>query len=157
MGVSFAPRQGAFVAFDASASSFTTTVRCSAPTRTNHGAPTMTMTLSRVAAGAVAVGVVLWLWHEQRQRSAALLATVELKVRQRAAMESAEAQVLRTALCAFYTTHAPENLANVEDLVARVVGGPPTSVSGVSVGGSLWTADELCAKVEAKYGAKLVL
>ena len=116
-----------------------------------------TMNLSLLAGGAVAVGVVLWLWHEQRQRSAALLAAVELKVRQRAAMESAEAQVLRTALCAFYTTHAPENLANVDDLVARVVGGPPTSVSGVSVGGSLWTMEELCAKVEAKYGAKLVL
>ena len=116
-----------------------------------------TMNLSLLAAGAVGVGVVFWLWHEQRQRSAALLAAVELKVRQQAAMESAEAQVLRTALCAFYATHAPENLANVDDLVARVVGGPPTSVSGVSVGGSLWTVDELCAKVEAKYGAKLVL
>ena len=45
----------------------------------------------------------------------------------------------------------------MDDLVARVVGGPPTSVSGVSVGGSLWTMEELCAKVEAKYGAKLVL
>ena len=107
--------------------------------------------------GAVAVGIVLWLWHEQRQRSAALLATAELKARQRAAMESAEAQWLRTALCAFYTTHAPNNIANVEELVARVVGGPPTSVSGVSVGGSLWTVEELCAKLEAKYGAKLVL
>ena len=115
------------------------------------------MNLPLAGAGVVAVGVVLWLWHEQCQRSAALLATIELKVRQRAAMESAEAQVLRTALCAFYTTHAPENLANVDDLVARVVGGPPTSVSGVSVGGSLWTMEELCAKVEAKYGAKLVL
>ena len=115
------------------------------------------MNLPLAGAGVVAVGVVLWLWHEQCQRSAALLATIELKVRQRAAMESAEAQVLRTALCAFYATHAPENLANVDDLVARVVGGPPTSVSGVSVGGSLWTVDELCAKVEAKYGAKLVL
>ena len=115
------------------------------------------MNLSGLATGAVAVGIVLWLWHEQRQRSAALLATAELKARQRAAMESAEAQRLRTALCAFYTTHAPDNIANVEEVVARVVGGPPTSVSGVSVGGSLWTVEELCAKLEAKYGAKLVL
>ena len=66
-------------------------------------------------------------------------------------------QLLNAAFCAFYTTHAPDNIANVEELVARVVGGPPTSVSGVSVGGSLWTEEELCAKLEAKYGAKLVL
>ena len=128
-----------------------------APGRERARGSCRSMNLSGLATGAVAVGIVLWLWHEQRQRSAALLATAELKARQRAAMESAEAQRLRTALCAFYTTHAPDNIANVEEVVARVVGGPPTSVSGVSVGGSLWTVEELCAKLEAKYGAKLVL
>lgn len=103
--------------------------------------------LPLLAASAVGVGVVLWLWHEQRQRSAALLAAAALQMRQRVAMESAEAQVLRTALCAFYAAHAPDGIANVEDLVARVVGGPPTSVGGVSVGGVLWSVEELGEKL----------
>lgn len=40
----------------------------------------------------------------------------------------------------------------METLVARVVGGPPSSVGGMVLGGVLWSEEELYAKVAAKYG-----
>mmetsp|Transcript_19823 Transcript_19823/g.29134 ORF Transcript_19823/g.29134 Transcript_19823/m.29134 type:complete len:80 (+) Transcript_19823:2-241(+) len=67
---------------------------------------------------------------------------------------SERAQLLRSALTAYYTAHAPDNLDNVEALVSRVVGGPPSLVGGMILGGILWTEAELFAKIEAKYGAK---
>ena len=45
----------------------------------------------------------------------------------------------------------------MDDLVARVVGGPPSNVGGVVVGGVLWTETELFAKLEAKYQAPVDL
>ena len=51
---------------------------------------------------------------------------------QAAAMQSDEAKALRCTLTSYYARHAPDNLANVEGLVARVVGGPPSEV------GVLW-------------------
>lgn len=44
---------------------------------------------------------------------------------QHAAMGSARAEVLRQTLTAYYTQHAPADVAKVEALVARVVGGLP--------------------------------
>ena len=50
------------------------------------------------------------------------------------------------------------SLVQVEDLVARVVGGAPTvTEGGVTVGGVLWTEMELFGKLEAKYGARVDL
>jgi len=74
-----------------------------------------------------------------------------------AQMETSRAQRLHQTLTAYYTLHCPENLSNVEALVARVVGGPASSVGGVVVGGVLWTEAELYEKVEAKYGVPVTV
>lgn len=70
-------------------------------------------------------------------------------------MQSGRAQLLRHILSDFYRKHAPADEAKVDDLVARVVGGPPTNVGGAIVGGVLWSEAELFEKLEAKYGAKV--
>jgi hypothetical protein len=73
-----------------------------------------------------------------------------------AAMRSGRAQLLRHILHGYYSEHAPDGLHKVEDLVARVVGGPPTVAGdGSVVGGCLWTEHELFARLEEKYGAKV--
>jgi hypothetical protein len=72
-------------------------------------------------------------------------------------MHSGRARLLRSILLNFFQKHAPEGLHKVEDLVARVVGGAPTHAGGVVVGGVLWSEQELFAKLEAKYGAKVDL
>jgi hypothetical protein len=74
-----------------------------------------------------------------------------------AAISSERAQRLTHTLTAYYTAHGPENLGNIPALVARVVGGPPSVVGGIVVGGMLWTEEDLFAKMEAKYGAKVEL
>uniref|UniRef100_A0A7S3EVY2 Uncharacterized protein n=1 Tax=Haptolina ericina TaxID=156174 RepID=A0A7S3EVY2_9EUKA len=73
------------------------------------------------------------------------------------AIHSGRATLLRQILLAYFRRHFTAGLPKVEDLVARVVGGPPTFVEGVVVGGVLWTEQELFAKLEAKYGAKVDL
>lgn len=72
-------------------------------------------------------------------------------------MHSQRAEELRATLTAYYTTHAPEEVDKVENLVARVVGGPPSEVGGMVLGGVLWTEEELYAKVEAKYGVAVTV
>ena len=72
-------------------------------------------------------------------------------------MRTERAQQLRQVLRDYYTKHAPDNVDKADELVARVVGGPPTSVGGTVVGGILWTEEELFEKLEAKYGAKVDL
>ena len=72
-------------------------------------------------------------------------------------MQSVRADLLRKALLAFYTKQAPAEVEKVENIVARVVGGPPSSIGGMVVGGVLWDEEELFAKLEAKYGGKVVL
>ena len=72
-------------------------------------------------------------------------------------MQSGRASLLRQILLNYFRQHAPEGLGKVEDLVARVVGGPPSSVGGVMVGGVLWSEQELFGKLEAKYKAKVDL
>ena len=71
------------------------------------------------------------------------------------AMESPNAVQIRAKLLAFYQEHAPEELAQdlhkVDNLLARVVGGPPTNVGGMMVGGVLWTEAELFEKLVSKY------
>jgi hypothetical protein len=71
------------------------------------------------------------------------------------AMESPNAVQIRAKLLAFYQEHAPEELAQdlhkVDNLLARVVGGPPTNVGGMMVGGVLWTEAELFEKLVTKY------
>ena len=62
---------------------------------------------------------------------------------------------LRFALAAFYGKYAPDESLKVENLVARVVGGPPSEVGGMMVGGVLWSEEELFGKLEAKYGGKV--
>ena len=111
--------------------------------------------VSLLVAGAVGVGVLFWLYRAEQHRMATVQAAAELQKRQQAAVESKEACALRAALEGFYAKHAPEKVATVEDLLARVYGGKPTSINGVRVGGVLWTAKELCEKVEAKYGDKV--
>ena len=71
-------------------------------------------------------------------------------------MQSGRAQLLRHVLRDYYRKVAPVAAEErVEDLVARVVGGPPSEVGGALVGGVLWSEAELFAKLEAKYGAKV--
>ena len=76
---------------------------------------------------------------------------------QAAAMRSGRAMLLRHLLQCYFRANAPEALPKVENLVARVVGGAPSVVEGVGVGGVLWTEAELFRKLEAKYGAKVEL
>ncbi len=76
---------------------------------------------------------------------------------QLAALSSERAQRLTHTLTAYYTAHGPENLGNIPALVARVVGGPHSTVGGMVVGGKWWSEEELFAKMEAKYGAKVEL
>jgi hypothetical protein len=72
--------------------------------------------------------------------------------RQEDKMASPSAEALRRKLQTFYAKYAPDEAAKVENLVARVVGGPPSEVGGMLVGGVLWSEDELFEKLEAKYG-----
>jgi hypothetical protein len=87
----------------------------------------------------------------------------ELHVKLAKEMQSERAYHLRATLTSYYATHAPAELderhaddrtriVKVENLVARVVGGPPSNVGGLVLGGVLWTEAELYAKVAAKYG-----
>jgi len=64
--------------------------------------------------------------------------------------------LLRAALIEFYITYAPDEVGKVGNLVQRVIGGPPTEVGGITVGGILWTEEELFGKLEDKYGGKVV-
>ena len=74
------------------------------------------------------------------------------------AMRTGRANLLRRILTNYFSEHVPNGVHRVEDLVARVVGGPPTSVGGgPMVGGTLWTEQELFQKLEAKYGVKVEL
>lgn len=68
-------------------------------------------------------------------------------------LQSGRAHLLRSVLTQYYKKHAPEALEKIEGVIARVVGGPPSSVGGVFVGGVLWTEKALFEKLEAKYGA----
>ena len=70
----------------------------------------------------------------------------------RAKRESGRAKLLRSILTAYFTKHAPEGLARVEDLVARVVRGALLTEDGRVAGEA-----ELFEKLEAKYGAKVDL
>jgi len=74
---------------------------------------------------------------------------------QRAAMASTRAETLRRALATFFAKVAltpQERSEKVENLVARVVGGPPSCVGGMVLGGVLWSEAELFVKLSAKYG-----
>mmetsp|Transcript_7423 Transcript_7423/g.24700 ORF Transcript_7423/g.24700 Transcript_7423/m.24700 type:complete len:618 (+) Transcript_7423:26-1879(+) len=72
------------------------------------------------------------------------------------AMQSGRAMLLRRILADYFAEHAPDGSHKVENLVARVVGGPPTALDGVGVvGGVLWDEAELFSRLEAKYGAKV--
>ena len=63
---------------------------------------------------------------------------------------------LRRILTDYFAEHAPDGSHEVENLVARVVSGPPTALDGVGVvGGVLWDEAELFSRLEAKYGAKV--
>ena len=46
---------------------------------------------------------------------------------------------LMEVLKVYYTKVAPENLDNLEAIVARVYGGPASSVGGMAIGGIWWT------------------
>ena len=73
-------------------------------------------------------------------------------------MQSGRAMMLRLVLLSYYAKVAPEKADNVESLVARVVGGPPTMVEGgTAVGGVLWTEAQLFAKLEENYGQQVSL
>ena len=78
-----------------------------------------------------------------------------MRAEQVSAMQSMRANALRLTLTRYYTKHAPNELAKVENLVARVVGGPPTKVGGMVLGGVMWSEEELFEKVKAKYGAEV--
>ena len=79
-----------------------------------------------------------------------------MRSNQLSALHSKRAITLRLTLTQYYSKHAPEEVAKVENLVARVVGGPPTEVGGGMVlGGIMWSEEELSEKIEAKYGAKV--
>jgi methylase of polypeptide subunit release factors len=88
----------------------------------------------------------------------AAAAKAALAVAQRRAMQTPRAADLRATLQAYYAAHAPkEELAKVENLVARLVGGPPSEVGGMMLGGVLWPEEgQLYAKLQAKYGAPVV-
>ena len=73
-------------------------------------------------------------------------------------MQSGRAKLLRSILQTYFRRHAPEGVHKVEELVARVVGGPPTAIeTGAMVGGVLWTEAELFEKLESKYGERVDL
>ena len=76
-----------------------------------------------------------------------------MRSEQLSAMQSTRANSLRVTLAQYYSKHAPDEVAKVEGLVARVVGGPPTEVGGMVLGGVMWSEEELFDKIEAKYGA----
>jgi hypothetical protein len=79
-----------------------------------------------------------------------------LESRQQEAMQSERATILRATLTQYYALHAPDEIGKVENLVARVVGGPPSDVGGVVLGGILWAQEEeLFGKLKAKYGAEV--
>ena len=77
---------------------------------------------------------------------------------QRAAMASTRAETLRRALATYFAkvldllATPEERCEKVENLVARVVGGPPSCVGGMVLGGVLWSEAELFVKLAAKYG-----
>lgn len=105
--------------------------------------------------GSALAGTVATIFYlRERKRTATLLARAAIEKVWASAMITADAHRLRATLTEFYSTHAPDGIHKVEDLVARVVGGPPCEVGGVTVGGILWTEPELFAKLEEKYGAK---
>ena len=56
----------------------------------------------------------------------------------------------------YYKREAPENLDNLEAIVARVYGGPASNVGGMVIGGVWWTEKELFEKLEAKYGVPVI-
>lgn len=83
-------------------------------------------------------------------------ATPGLRMHHSAAMQSGRACRLRRVLTAYFAKHAPDSAHKVENLVARVVGGPPCALDGIGVvGGVLWDEAELFGKLEAKYGARV--
>merc|ERR1712166_1473922 len=61
-------------------------------------------------------------------------------------MQTERADALRQTLTDYYKQHAPEEIAKVENLVARVVGGPPSEVGGMVVGGVLWEEENSLVK-----------
>ena len=65
---------------------------------------------------------------------------------------SNDARVLCEALALYYSRHEPSRVATVVALVARVYGGPPCSINGISIHHALWTAKELCEQLRAIYG-----
>ena len=85
--------------------------------------------------------------------SLALSLSTSLNVNLRAL--PSERLLLRQTLGVYYKQHAPEEIGKVENLVARVVGGPPSEVGGMVVGGVLWEEEELFGKIESRYGAKV--
>jgi hypothetical protein len=102
--------------------------------------------------------------QSSRKEVSTSCSTVEAAQQQ--AMQSARARTLRSTLTAYYLNHIPADeyggtagvASKVDNLVARVVGGPPSAVGGVMLGGVLW-ADEniLYSKLEAKYGKKVLV
>ena len=68
---------------------------------------------------------------------------------------SNDARVLREALALYYSRHEPSRVATVVALVARVYGGPPCSINGISIHHALWTAKELCEQLRAIYGERV--
>ncbi len=97
-----------------------------------------------------------WVAEEEDAGHDNELTRVRLSQLHDSAMQTREAIQLRQTLTAYYEQNAPDNLDNVEALVARVVGGPPSAVGGLGVGGVLWTKRELFDKIEAKYGPAVV-
>jgi serine/threonine protein kinase len=65
---------------------------------------------------------------------------------------SSRGEGLRRTLHDYYSRQAPDELHKVPALVDRVIGGPATTVGGLTLGGVLWTEEELFEKVAAKYG-----
>jgi len=66
-------------------------------------------------------------------------------------MHTSRAESLRQSLQSHYSHYAPTETSKIETLISRVVGGPPSSVAGLTLGGVLWTEHELFSKIEAKY------
>ena len=63
-----------------------------------------------------------------------------------------DACVLCEALEVYYAKHAPDRVATISALVARVYDGPPCLINGIMVSRVLWTAKELCEQIQAQYG-----
>jgi hypothetical protein len=98
-----------------------------------------------------------WMAEEPTHTAASLKADqAKLTLKQESAMNSPAAHEIRSQLTAYYSIHAPANLENIDALVARVVGGPPSEVGGMMLGGVLWEKWELYAKIESKYGHPVV-